>query len=182
MLTPRALVAAPTTQTVQPVQGTPVYGLTGTLRAVDIPLAATQLITPGATIYYLVGANPTIEQQLRQLRDRVPPVRVQVWGMLQANSIQLGQPQLVVTGILGPDEEQPTPTPFVITPRPPTVTPMPVLRPPPAQRLCGSPPIFLTPIWLDGHLVIYQWRDGPHQAQTVFRNVGAGQHTVLVEY
>jgi len=37
-------------------------------------------------------------------------------------------------------------------------------------------------VWLDGWLVIDQWRAGPLSASGDFANVGAGPHTVKVEY
>ena len=37
-------------------------------------------------------------------------------------------------------------------------------------------------VYLDGLLVIDEWSDGATSASNVFRNVGAGEHTVTVEY
>lgn len=37
-------------------------------------------------------------------------------------------------------------------------------------------------VWLDGQLVIDQWRDGLKEAENRFMGVGGGEHTVTVEY
>lgn len=37
-------------------------------------------------------------------------------------------------------------------------------------------------LWLDGHEVIDAWYDGAHPSENGFNNVGAGTHTVTVEY
>ncbi len=37
-------------------------------------------------------------------------------------------------------------------------------------------------VWLDGHIVINAWSDGPKDISNTFRNVGAGMHLVAVEF
>lgn len=36
--------------------------------------------------------------------------------------------------------------------------------------------------WLDGHIVINAWSDGPKDISNTFQNVGAGMHLVAVEF
>jgi hypothetical protein len=129
LIAPGVLVAAPGAQVIPPPQGTPVYGLRGTLRPVDRAFVTTQLVSLDETVYDLVGATPAIEQQLQQLRNRQSPVQVQVWGTLQASPTRLGPPQLIVTGLLAAGLETLTPAPPVSTRITPTTgstaTPMP---------------------------------------------------------
>jgi hypothetical protein len=37
-------------------------------------------------------------------------------------------------------------------------------------------------VWLDGHIVIDAWSDGPKDVSNTFANVGAGMHLVTVEF
>jgi len=37
-------------------------------------------------------------------------------------------------------------------------------------------------VWIDGIQVINQWQDGSNQAETVFEDIGAGNHEITVEY
>lgn len=84
--------------------GVPVYGLQGSIQALDQRPFDDFFLTADGETYGIAGVNADEERELIRLRNRKPPVSVKIWGTLFANTNDVSRRRIVVTEVLVVDE------------------------------------------------------------------------------